>query len=281
MGIFAPLALAAPVFKDAAQPGDIYEGQKVQLKLNFEWPASEGDYELKIPKDITLHNFEFLGQDQSLKISSSGLVSIVQCVLICELLPSAAGQGRIDSFYLLYRKSESAAWHTLAVPGLQVTIKPALPVKQILVLSAVFLAIVLPLALWLIQSSAATQRHERDHPEDPKQAVYQNAVKVFENLISGVTGAYFRGLAADWFYEFTRVVITYHDLPAQLVTKAELIKGLAAKNVSAEEIEKVGDLWDSIEPFKSASDLTGGIELEQIRLLLLQYVKGKITAPNL
>jgi hypothetical protein len=64
------------------------------------------------------------------------------------------------------------------------------------------------------------------------------------------------------------------------VTKAEVVKALSAKNIPAEEIDKIGRFFDSLESFKSATDLTGGIEFEKTRLRLLQYVKAMIKSPN-
>jgi hypothetical protein len=275
--LFLGNAWAGPTLKNTHIPADVYEGQAIRLKHVFEWPAEEGEYEFQFPNEIGLHHLQFLGQDQSKKITSSDLGPVFRLTLSYQILPSTAGQGSIDGFNVLYRKKDSATWNTLAVPSVLIDIKKGLSEKWILILISVLIAIALPFMIWVIRATLSEQKQEQNFKSDPKQQIYASSAKIFENLITGHAGPYVRSLTAEWSYEFTKVVMACYDLPVQVVGRDAIVSELETRNIPPEELHETKRLLDRLEDLKFATELTSSIELEKTRLLLLQYVKNRIT----
>jgi len=269
---------AAPVLKDVYFPQDIYANKEVQFKYTFEWAADEGPYEIKAPQNLGLKNMELLdlGQSQETYSTDSGPVS--RLVLIYRVETKTAGQGTINSFHVLYRKPRAMTWGKIPVPAATVEIKPALPLKRIFILSAIILAIVLPFAIWFISASRAERKHEENFQIDPKQQLYADAVKKFDSLIAGHTRSYLQTLLSEWSDLLLGVVMTYYTIPIRPTTNAGLFQELSAKNIPAGELREIENLVQKLEHFKYSTGAITSDGLEEIRLLLLQYAKGKLNA---
>lgn len=275
---FSGAALAKPVLKDTDVPADIYENQETQLKLAFEWPAAEGDYEMKGPETIKVTNLKFLGLSQSQQ-SSSSISRIIQGY---RLLPLKKGQGSIAGFDVLYRRPNQAGWNQLSVPSFIMGIKPALPWKKIIILLSILAAIILPFLIWLVAVSWADRKREKSLESDPKQLLYAEAAKIISEFITGYTESSLQTVLSRWSGELTRVVMTYYDIPVRPATKNEILKELRTKNISAGEIQVIEDLFRKVEHLRFSTDvLATSRELEDVRRSLLQYVKGKTIIGNL
>ncbi len=271
-----PSAWADPALEGAQLPADIYQDQKVELKLTIEWPASEGAYEFKSPDDIKFSNFQLLdhGQSQDTYSGSSGPTS--RLALTYQIMPITAGQGMVSSFEVRYRKSRGSSWNKIRTPNILVDIKPGLPIKMILILTSITLAIIIPFALWLFRSSAVEKEHEKKFQNDPKQQVYANAALKFDDFISGYNATALKTLLSEWSSELLRVIFTCHDIPLHSASRSEVLNELAAKNIPESEIEEIKTLFSNLERLKFSADSMTSSELEGIRDTLLRYTRSKI-----
>lgn len=276
--ILSSSAWADPVLKDVSCPLDnIYEGQKVAFKLTFEWPAEEGEYEIKVPQDIGLKNIKLIDLSRSQETHSSDSGPVSRFVLIYQIMPLKKGQGTISGLNILSRKSGTLTWQTISVPTIIVNIKAALPIKKILILVTIPLAIVFPFALWFIRGSWAERKHEKSFQSDPKQQFYANAMGTFISFTSGYNASSLQALLSEWSTELMNVAMTCYDIPIRPTTKSEILKELGTKDIPANELHEIEGLFDSLEHlrFSTETALTSQ-KLEKLRLSLLRYVKGKI-----
>ena len=277
---FSGNAWAGPVLKDRHFPADIYEGQAIKLKLVFEWPAGEGEYEIKSPESVDLENIKFVGLSQAQKTSLSSSGPVSQLTLTYELLPLQTGQGSIDPFVVLYRKPGQGAWKKIPVTKLILEMKPALPWKGIRVLLLILAALVVPVALWFIHASWAEREREKNFKIDPKQQLYADAVKKFNGFICGYTTSYLRTLLSEWSDELTKVVMAYYDIPIRPATQTEIFKELGARNIPAGELQEIKGYFHQIEHLEFSLGNITSDTLEETRLLLLQYANSKIIVEN-
>ena len=268
---------AEPALKDAQLPPDIREGQMVPLKLTFAWPANEGDYEIQAPQTIDLKNIALLNVSQSQESYSSASGQISQLVLIYQLLPLKAGRGMMNSFDVHYRKPKETSWKTVSVPPLLMDIKPALPLKLIMILGSVMAAIILPFALWFILTSWAKQKREKRFLTDPKQQLYANTIKTLRAFMSGYNESELRTILSEWSAKLTKVVQTYYDIPLRPATKSELLGELGARKIPDKELHEIEDLFNKLEHLRFSTKvfLTSN-DLETLKLSLLPYIQKKI-----
>jgi hypothetical protein len=266
---------AAPVLKDMHFPADIYEGQAVQLKLVFEWPAEEGEFEIQPPAEIGLNNIKFLGLNRSKETSSSDSGPVSRVTLAYELLPLQTGQGTVGRFDVLYRKPQEA-WKKISVSSLVLEIKPPLAWKWILILLAILATIVIPVAAWFLRSTSIQRERERNFKVDPKQELYKNAVKKFNEYITGHTEDYFRTFLSGWSEELVKVILTHYDVPLRPATPTELLKGLKARQIPAGELQEIKSFFDRLEQMQISAWSMTTAEIEKMRLSLLQYTQCKI-----
>jgi hypothetical protein len=303
-------AHADPALVDAQLPGEIYSGQKVEFKLTLEWPEKEGKFEFKTPKAIDLENFEILEKGQSLETHASDSGPISRLVLIYEMQASAQGRGKISSFNVLYRKPHTLSWNSIQIPSVIVDIKHGLPVKKIIKLTAITLAIIFPFMIWFIRARSAEQKHEKNFQGDPRQQIYAKAAIKFSRFISGYTASFLEELLSDWSSEIMKVIMAYYDIPIHTSTTPEILKELRARNVTAEglheiedilaslersrlataeiikelrdrniandDLQEIGSIFSQLSHLKFATESTSSKELEKLRIALLTFAKSKI-----
>ena len=274
-------AWGAPVLSKVNLPETISEGQEVPLQFVFEWPAYEGEYEIKPPQDVDVNNIKILGLSQSQETASSGSRPISRLTLSYRLLPGKPGQGSVLGFDVLYRNPTYGMWKKIPVPPVVMDIKSALPWKRILIMISIPIVLILPFALWFFKASRADRKLEEIFLSDPKQQLYADAANVFGSFVTGYTEALLRTILSGWSAELTKVVMTCYDIPIRHATKTEVLKELGAKKIPAGEFREIEDLFNKLEQLNFSTRGATGHELEKIRLSLLQYVKGKIIIGNL
>jgi hypothetical protein len=303
-------AQADPALVNEELPGEIYSGQKVEFKLTFEWPEKEGKIEFKTPKTLDLVNFEILDEDQLLDTHPSDSGPVSRLFLVYQMQASGQGQAKINSFNVLYRRPHTLTWNSIQTPSVLVDIKHGLPIKKIIKLTAITLAIIFPFALWFIRARSSEQKHEKDFQSDPRQQVYANAAIKFSHFISGYTASSLEALLSDWSSELLKVIIACYDIPTHISTTpeilkelrarnipaiglheiedilgmlersrmatAEIIKELRDKNISDSDLQEIGSIFSQMSHLKFATESTSSRELEKLRLALLAFAKNKI-----
>jgi hypothetical protein len=278
--LFAGNGWAAPVLAGTHFPADIHEGQTMQLKLVFEWPAEEGEYEIQSPSDIELENLKFVNLSQTQKIATANSVPVIRLILTYEFLPTQKGQGSIGFFNVLYRQTDQGSWRKIPIAKLFVEIKPALSWKGVIVLLLILTGLVVPTGIWVISVRQAEREREKNFKVDPKQQIYEEAAKKFSYLVAGYTPAFLRNLLSEWAEELKRVVVTYYDLPIQHVTQTAIFTKLADKNIPEGELQEIKDYFNQLEHLKcTPGDITTD-SLEKLRLSLLHYAHSKIVLPS-
>lgn len=268
---------AEPALQDAYLPQEILEGQRVPLKLTFTWPEAEGDYEIQAPQDIDLKNIALVDVSQSQESYSSPSGQIFQLVLTYHLLPLKPGRGMINSFNVLFRKSDQDVWKTIPVPPLLMNVKPALPLKQISILLAILAAIVLPFVLWLIFASWDKQKREKRFMTDPKQQFYANAIKNIRGLMTRYAESERRAILSECSAELTKVVQTYYDIPLRPATKNQILAELKSKTILAGEFREIENIFNKLEQLRFSTEVfKTRSDIETLKLTLLPYIQSKI-----
>ena len=296
-------AFAEPVLVDAQFPGEVYNGQKVNLSLTYEWPKKEGWVEFKTPEVIDLINFKVEDQYQSLESRNSDSGPISRLSITYQLQATDLGQGKILSFTILYRKPHASTWSMLKTPNVMVEIKQGVPIKKILKLTGITIAIILPFAFWFIRARTKERKHEVSFQNDPKQQIYANAAIKFSRFISGYTVTFLEGLLSEWSSEILKVIMACYDIPGDAATPHEILKELRTRDIPADSIREIEDIFKRLALSKQTAaeminerpeiDLAEGdwdlerdgqkpetrasISLEKLRLTLYGYTKSKIT----
>jgi hypothetical protein len=276
-------AWAGPVLKDRHFPADIFENQEMRLKLVFEWPSKEGEFEIKSPESIDLSNIKLLAFSQTKETSSSNSGPISRITLALDLMPLKTGSGSVGRFDVLYRKPNQGTWNKIPVSSLLLDIKPPLPWKQIRILLLMLAALVIPVALWFIRSSLAQREHEKNFKVNPRQELYKEAVKKFNDFIAGYTEDYLQIFLSGWSDELVKVVMTHYDIPLRPATPAQILKDLRTRDIPAGELQEIKNLFDKLEQMKARAWSLTTAEIEEIRLALLKYTQSKIIteSPNI
>jgi hypothetical protein len=246
---------ADPQVTHARISESLYAGQNAELQFTIEWPTSEGTYEFSPPKDIRLINFNLLRQGQAIQKDSrnSGLISRI--VLTYAIMPRDPGQGMIPSLEIRYRKARATSWKRIQTPPILATIKPGLPLKTILILTSIIVAMVLPFAILVIRRSWADRKYERMFQNDRKQQIYAAAVRKFDKLISGYTEYDLKEYLSEFSDELMKVIMTFYEIPVRPATTAQLLDELTAKNISDDEMEEITDLWKRLDHLRFLPDM--------------------------
>lgn len=280
-------AWAAPVLKEIRFPTDIYEGQKVKVKVTFEWPVSEGSHEIKVPKVSSGANLEFVDFSQAQETYSLDTGDIHRLVLTFTVKPLSKGQGRISGFEIRYKPPADQGpqslvrrerrWETLSVPPIAFNVKAALPWKKILIFVGIPLGLILPFGLWFLHASRVDRKIEKKFLSDPKQQHYATVVKEFDRFVSGYNRDDLRILLSKWAAMFRSVVATCYDISLRKTSNAELLSEMNGRGIPAGEIREIEDILKRLENVRFSMDgFETSQQVEDVRVSILKYVNGKL-----
>jgi hypothetical protein len=269
--LLAPLAFAAPRLKIEPPAKKIATDQSVVLKLQLEWPESEGPYEIN-PLEPKLENLTLEKQNQAQETGPT-----VSQTILYEFRPLKPGTALIYPFEISYRKSEADPWIPILVPEQRIKIVSSLPLKatliglgSIAVLSAFIFA-----GLTFGKSMRTRAAAKNVAPPDPKQRVYAKA----EESIATFTSPDCKAKLIHWSNQLRAVIMTYYDIPAK-TTNAEMLTILKEKGLPMGEWNEISRLFGQLTEMQFSRQDIPSCDLDQMQKTLLQYVKGKIIIGN-
>ncbi|MBU9889348.1 MAG: hypothetical protein KTQ49_05720 [Candidatus Omnitrophica bacterium] len=285
--LFVSALWAAPALKEIRVPTVIYEGEKIKIRIAFEWPVSEGDPEIKVPENLTGANVEFSGFHRSQETYVLATGDIHRLVLTYTVKPLAKGHSTIHGFDLRYKPPPEQGtqsvlrrdreWKTLAVPPIVFNVRAALPWKKIFMFVAVPLVLVLPFGLWFLHASRVDRKVEKKFLSDPKQQLYASVARELDRLISGYTRDDLQLLLSKWSGSFQNVVATHYGLPLRKRTHAELLADLNLLCIPDAELGEIERVLVRLQGVRFSLDgFDTNRQVEEVRVSMLKYVNGKL-----
>ena len=271
LGIVAPLVFAAPRLKIEPPAKKIATDQSVVLKLQLEWPESEGPYEIN-PLEPKLENLTLEKQNQSQETGAT-----VSQTILYEFRPLKTGTAVIYPFEISYRKSEEDPWVPILVPEQRIKIVSSLPFKATLIGLSIIAALsaFIFAGLAIGKSVKARAASKNVPPPDPKQRVYAKA----EESIATFTSPDCKAKLIHWSNQLRTVIMTYYDIPSK-TTNAEVLSILKEKGLPTGEWNEIFRIFGQLTEMQFSRQDIPSHDLDQTQKTLLQYVKGKIIIGN-
>jgi hypothetical protein len=265
--VFAVPGFAAPRLKIEPPVPQVTPGKSVVLKVQLEWPQTEGPYEFN-SLEPKLENLTLVDQRQSQETGET-----VSQTFLYEFRPDRIGTAVIYPFEIGYRKSEKGVWRPLLVPEQRIEVVSDLPVKVALIGSAVVAGLLIAIYVglrqwerWKIRAAA-----KRVPPVDPKQEIYKQAEKSIMNFNS----PYPKEKITHWSDQFRTVVETYYDV-SNIGTPTDILSFLKVKGIPAGDWNEISRIFEELTEMQFARHDISDYDLAQMQRTLLQYVTSKI-----
>ena len=266
--IFAPMGFAAPRLKLEPPPKQIAIDQNVRLKVQLEWPATEGPYEIN-SLEPKLENLTLEKQNQSQETGSSVLQTITY-----EFRPLKKGSAVIYPFEVSFRKTETEPWIPILIPEQKIKVVSSLPLRSILIGMGIAVGISAAIyagfkSLGILKARVTT----RNVPfQDPKQRLYAKA----EESIATFASPDSKKKLTNWSNQLRAVLVTYYDISSKAATREEVLSSLKKLKLPAGDWNEISRLFDQLSEMQFSRQDTPTCELDRIQKTLLQYVNGKI-----
>ena len=272
VSVYVPLAFAAPRLKVEPLAKQISFGQCATVKIQLEWPQSEGPYEIH-SREPKLENLTLETQNQSQESGANVLHTLTY-----EFRPISRGLAFIYPFEINYRKSESDPWIPILIPEQKTKVVSGFPGKTLLILSGVLgaLSVVLYTAFKMWQNEETRKAAKDLPPEDPKQRFYSKT----EESIATFTASDSKEKLTHWSNQLRAVVVTYYDIPSRTATNAEVLSFLKTKGLPAGELQEITRLFELLDELQFSRQDIPAYDLERTQKTLLHYIKGKIIIGN-
>ena len=269
---YLPMAFAAPRLKLEPLAKQISVGQHATVRIQLEWPQSEGSYEIN-SLEPKLENLTLEAQNQS---QESG--TTVLHTLTYEFRALNRGLAFIYPFEINYRKSAAEPWIPIMIPEQKAKVVAGITVKTLLVCLGVFgvlsAALFTAFKMWRNQESRKAANDLP--PEDPKQRFYAKA----EESIATFTSSDSKDKLAYWSNQLRAVVAAYYDIPAKTATNSEVLSFLKSKEIPAGELQEIARLFEQLNELQFSRQDIPAYDLDRTQKTLLHYVKGKIIIGN-
>jgi hypothetical protein len=266
--IFAVPVFAGPQLKVESPAKQVATGKSVLLKIQLEWPQTEGPYEFN-SLEPKLENLTLTDQRQSQETGET-----VSQTFLYEFRPVKTGTAVIYPFEISYRKAETEPWAPLLIPEQTIKVVSDFPLKVALIGLFTVLGLSAAVALGFRQWDLGKTREALKNapPPDPKQRIYAQA----EEGITKFNASDPKEKLTYWSDQLRTVVVTYYDISSSTATSAEVLAFLKVKGIPTGEWNEISRIFGQLAEMQFSQRYLSAVDLDQMRRTLLQYIAGKI-----